>query len=170
MNPLVVRNIIRWLVLVLGDIFVVSRLNFSVYAVPQIYPLFILMLPVRTSRNWVIVLAFLTGLLVDVFLNTGGIHAASATFLGLLRPFIATFFVSSEDEENNITPSLRSMGAGTFLLYSAMLIVPHHAFYFLVEIFKTGPYLMILLKTAFSSIISLLLYYFLLTLFQGKYK
>src|SRR5690606_17421519 len=108
-------NIWRGLLLLIFDIFIVSRLDLSVYAVPHIYVLFVLLLPVKINRSLLLLLGFLTGLIMDIFLNTIGMHAGATTFMAFLRPFILPLFTSAEDKENNITPNLRNLGQGSFI-------------------------------------------------------
>ena len=47
---------------------------------------FLLFLPLATPIVVQLLLAFAMGLMMDVFYDTGGLHAAAAVLLGFLRP------------------------------------------------------------------------------------
>src|SRR5690348_13748582 len=119
------RNLIiglRLILLLAVDIFLVSRLWLGVYLVPHIFFLSLIMLPVRSSKTTVLIFGFLSGLVMDLFMQTGGLFAAATTMMAFLRIFILRFYISPEDEDNNIQPGLQSLGIRKYLVYSSILI------------------------------------------------
>src|ERR1035438_10242339 len=86
----VVRNIIRFLVLILVQVIVLNNIQLNGFINPYIYILFI-MLPFETPGWLLLVLSLVTGLTVDMFSNTLGMHAAACVFLGFCRPRIISF-------------------------------------------------------------------------------
>ena len=49
-------------------------------------------MPVGTSRDLVVLFSFLIGLVIDMFSNTPGMHAAACTLAGFIREPLIRFF------------------------------------------------------------------------------
>ena len=67
----------RFLILILVQVVVLNNVQFSGFINPFVYIMFIMMLPVRMPKTFLLLAAFITGLVVDVFSNTMGMHAAA---------------------------------------------------------------------------------------------
>jgi rod shape-determining protein MreD len=170
MNRLMLKYIWFFLLLLTADIFIVSRVTISVYMVPHIYPLFILLLPVRSSKSLVIALGFLTGVVMDLFLSTGGLHAAATTLIALLRIFLLPVFLSPEDYDNNNSPGMNVLGQGSFLMYTSVMIAVHHFTLYFLEAFEFSSFFFTLMKALISSLISVALIWLIQLLTMKKSK
>ena len=91
MNNTVTQNIIRFIILVLIQVLILNNINFLGYINPYIYVLFILLYPIHNNRLLFIFLSFLLGLSVDLFLDSGGVHAAASVLVAYIRPLILKF-------------------------------------------------------------------------------
>lgn len=100
-------------------------------------------------------MAFATGLLIDVFSSTPGIHASACIFVAFIRDNWAEAVVGSSDDE--ISLSVPALGLWKLALYMAPLILAHHFFIFVIE--NGGFYSLgfLLLKIIFSTIYTLTL-------------
>jgi rod shape-determining protein MreD len=126
--------------------------------IPMLYPLILLLLPVNTPHWLAMVLGFLTGILMDYFCNTPGMHAAACVLLCYIRPYLLRlFFQQSEKELGGVVPSLFRMGIGFFLFYISVSILVHHLFFYTLQIWSLKNILFILFKTLLSGVISVLL-------------
>src|SRR5688572_9031372 len=76
----------RFLVLLAVQVVVLNNIQFSGFINPFVYIMFIMMLPVRIPKSLLLILAFITGLVVDMFSNTMGMHAAACVFMAYIRP------------------------------------------------------------------------------------
>ena len=65
------------------------------------------------SRNQIVIISFLAGVIMDLFSNTPGMHAAVCTFVGVIREPLFHFFIGKEISEGSI-PSYRVCGFGGF--------------------------------------------------------
>jgi rod shape-determining protein MreD len=148
---------LRLILLLAIDIFLVSRLEIGIYFVPHIYFLSLLILPVRTTKSVLLFFGFFSGLVMDLFMSTGGLHAAASTMLAFVRIFTLRFYMAPEDEDNNISPGLYSFGPRKYLIYSTILILVHQLTFFSLEVFKTDSILLILKKTMASTALNVLL-------------
>ncbi len=159
-NPIVV-NIIRFVVLLLLQGLFLKRISdgwdgwFYVHVI--LYPLFILLLPLRTPRVAVLLLSFALGLGVDLFYGTLGIHTAATTFMGYARAYILNILEPREGYNVNYSPTAKRMGMAWFVRYAAVMMGLHLLAYYSVDAFSPVFILDILLKSAFSFLLSMAL-------------
>ena len=121
-----------------------------------IYILFILALPVRTPRWFALLLAFGIGITIDVFSNTGGMHAFASVLVAFLRNGSIKLFTAIE-EGNNPTPSFHTFGISAYVKYVVLLVFIHHTTLFILEAFTVAHFWLMLAKIIFSSLITVLL-------------
>ena len=130
----VFRNIIRFVLLMMVQIFVLNNIQLSGYINPYIYILFILSLPYRTPQWLTLILAFVTGLVVDIFMNTMGTHAFATVLMAFTRNGIINMITDFEKDENP-TPSFYTFGVGVYIRYVVLLVFIHHTALFFLEAF-----------------------------------
>ena len=88
---LVSLNIVRFLFLILIQLLVVDQISLGFmdnYISLVIYVSFLLTFPINTSNYLLLVVALILGLTMDMFKDSGGIHASACLFLAFLRPFV----------------------------------------------------------------------------------
>ena len=168
MNNVVTINIVRFIVLVLAQALVLNNINFLGYINPYIYILFIILFPIKNNRMLFIFLSFLLGLSVDLFLDSGGVHAAACVTIAYIRPLILKFSFGMIYEHQTI--KFNNTEFGQRLSYFAIITLIHHLLLFSLEIFNTSKILLILTKTLFSGIFTVLLCLLITVLFSQKRK
>ena len=83
-----------FLVFVLAQAMVLSRIHLFGVATPLLYVYFVTQLP-RSYPKWAGLLwGFLMGLLIDIFSNTPGMASASLTLIAAIQPYYFELFVS----------------------------------------------------------------------------
>ncbi|CAK7073218.1 rod shape-determining protein MreD [Parabacteroides sp. APC149_11_2_Y6] len=131
-----INNILRgafyFVVLVAVQVLFLNNIYFLRIATPFLYLYFILKLPVGTSQSNVVFFSFLIGLVIDIFSNTPGMHAAACTLAGFIREPLIHFYMG-KDLPEGIFPSYKTFGYGGFFRYVLSFVVIHHAALFLVE-------------------------------------
>lgn len=115
-------------------------------------------------------LAFLTGLTIDLFYDTAGIHAAACTLIGFSRHFLLKLLSPRDGYEAGQVPTYVSMGPIWFLSYSAAMIFLHHLFFFYLEIFRFSEFFTTLLRVILSTIGTFALIYIIQFLFHSEKK
>jgi rod shape-determining protein MreD len=75
MNSTLLVNIFRFILLAV-QIVILTIMNFLGFIMPLPYLLFIILYPVNGNRSGLLITSFLLGLTMDVFSNSGGVHAA----------------------------------------------------------------------------------------------
>ena len=157
MNSLIGKNIIRFVVLLLVQVFILNNIRINGYINPYLYVMFILLLPFET-RGWLLLLSsFILGLLIDIFAHTPGMHAAAAVFMAFCRPTIIRFISGGKGIEPGMKPGILSMGFQWFFAYSAILIFLHHLVYFYIEIFRFSEFLQTFYRMLISTASTLVL-------------
>ncbi|HEX9827699.1 MAG TPA: rod shape-determining protein MreD [Flavobacteriaceae bacterium] len=166
MNSVAFNMVIRFVILVLVQVLVLNNINFLGYINPYIYILFIILYPVKNSRTLLIFLSFLLGLSIDLFTDSGGVHAGASVFIAFIRPPVLKFSFGMIYEHQTIKFAQTEMG--NRLVYFSILTVVHHFTMFSMEIFNMSNIILILQKTLFSSIFTILLCLLITVLFSKK--
>ncbi len=170
MNRLVFVNILRFLGLVVLQVFILQGLNFGGNSILGyfhiiIYPLFILLLP-HDIPNWaLILLGFLIGITIDLFYNSIGVHAAASVLTATLRPIILKMQEPNGGYTSGQSPTRYRLGTGPFIRYTSILYGIHLIWYFSMELFTIAYIDQILVRSIISFFISMplvILYSFLL--------
>ena len=168
MNNLIFKNITRFILLVLVQVIVLNKINFLGYINPYIYILFIILFPIKNNRVLFIFLGFLLGLTVDLFLDSGGVHAAACVTITYIRPVILKFSFGMTYEHQSVKFTHTEIGQR--LTYFSLITFIHHFILFSLEVFNTSKIILILEKTLFSSIFTILLCLLITILFSKKNK
>lgn len=166
-----VKNILRFLLLVAIQVWLLNDIHLRWWGdnisgappfTPYIYPLIILLLPIHTPTWALLVLSFCTGLSIDAFMDTGGMHAAASVLMGYCRMSVLSAILPNRLEEfKQSTPSARSMGLNALLLYAGFLLLIHHTLFFILEVWswKSIGYLFIkIICTLATSLFFVLIY------------
>ena len=95
---------------------------------------FLLFLPISTPIVLQLVLGFVTGLLMDMFYDTGGVHAAAAVLLCYLRPWVLRLLTPRDGYEAQDSVNVHQMGGQWFVVYMVLLVGLHHLAFFLLEL------------------------------------
>ena len=157
MNSIISKNIIRFILLVIIQVFVLNNIRINGYINPQLYVLFILLLPFET-KGWLLLLSsFFLGLVVDIFAHTPGMNTAAAVFMAFCRPGVIRLLSGSKGVEPGLKPGIKDMGLKWFFFYSLILILLHHFVLFYVEIFRFNEFSQTLYRTLLSSVATLVL-------------
>lgn len=153
-SKLVLVNIVRWFILLLFQILLLRNLSFYNMATPFVYILFLLLLPFGIPNLLLYLLAFITGLTLDAFYDTLGVHTAACVMLAFVRiSFIAV--TVNRDGFDEPEPTLGNMGFKWFLFYAVLCTFSHHIVLFFLETFRLTEFSYTLLRSLMSGIFTL---------------
>ncbi|MES2628410.1 MAG: rod shape-determining protein MreD [Bacteroidota bacterium] len=156
----VIRIVLRFVFLVLLQVVVMNNINLaSGLLVPFIYPLFILMLPLRTPGWLVLVLSLVLGLSIDSFDNTMGLHASACVAMGYFRGVILKMISPREGYDFTQKPTIQSMGTNWFMSYAVTLVLIHHVWIFNLENFQFDFFFRTQIRVLLSAAMTLGLVY-----------
>jgi len=159
MKPDIVRQIIRGILILLVQVLILKRISSGsawlwLHADIFIYPVIILMLPIRLLRHYVILLGFAIGLIIDLFYDTVGVHAFALTAVAYARGLILNYLEPRGGYTLVMTPTRHAMGLNWLLIYTAIAYGIHSFLYYTIEIFTFVYIGQILLKTLITFLLS----------------
>lgn len=131
------------------QIFLLRNLNYYNLSTPFIYVLFLLVLPFGIPNLLLFLIAFGTGLTLDAFYDTLGVHTTACVALA----FVRILFISvslNRDAIDEPEPSLGNMGFTWFAIYSVLCIFIHHLLVFFLEAFKLSEFIYTLGRSLLS--------------------
>jgi hypothetical protein len=166
------RNILRLAFFILIQVYVLNKIpHLHRFVTPYIYYLFILWLPFSVSRFWLLVIGFITGLILDYFMMTPGLHAAACVLVAYARPFLIGILTPKDSSEFNYRePSPRAMQWTPYAVYVFVLTLLHHGYMVFLEWLDFGSFLGFLIKVIATTGISLLLIFTAELLFPRRLK
>ncbi|MFT7251179.1 MAG: rod shape-determining protein MreD [Flavobacterium sp.] len=161
MNSSLLLNIFRFFILIALQVLVFNNIKLFGYLDPFPYVLFIILYPVNSNRSLFLFISFLLGLSLDMFGDTGGIHATACLILAYIRPsiFRFSFGLSYEYQTIKITEKI-SYDRISFIVLS---VFAHHFLIYMLELLRFGLildiFLRTLLNTVFTTIVCVLTIY-----------
>jgi rod shape-determining protein MreD len=153
----IIRILLRFLLLVAIQVLVLNKIQLGGYINPFLYVMFILMLPVRIPKTLLLLIAAATGLVIDMYGNTQGMHAAACTLMGYLRPAWLRILAPRDGYEADAVPSIKRYGFQWFIVYASVLVFAHHFLLFYLEVFRLSEFLSTFLRVVVSTLVTLLL-------------
>lgn len=155
MNSTLLNNIFRFVLLLAAQIIVFNKFDLFGFINPFPYVLFIILYPVNSNKSGILIASFLLGITMDLFCNSGGIHAFSCLVLAYFRPsiFKFAFGLSYEYQTVKLNDSL-SPERFSFILMSVFL---HHIILFSLEMFSIFLIWEIFYRTILSSLATIIL-------------
>lgn len=150
------QNMLRFILLLLAQVFILNNIRFLGFINPYIYVLFIFLLPVKFPRWISLLLAFVLGLMLDVFSNTYGIHAFTSVLIAFLRNPVINMYTSIE-EGANPTPSFYTFGVVPFIKYVSTLVILHHSVLLFLEVFSFDGFGDTLIRIVLNSLVTILI-------------
>lgn len=155
MNSTLIVNVFRFILLLAIQVVVFNNMNFYGYVSTFPYILYIILFPVNGNKTALVVSSFLLGLVLDMFSNSGGVHATACLILAYFRPYIFKFsFGLSYEYQTVKLNDILTPERFSFLLIATLL---HHLVLFTLEAFEFSFILEVLLRTLLSSAFTLLL-------------
>lgn len=165
MNKDIALRVVFFFGLILLQVILFSKMSIGGY-VPFVYILFILRFPIRFNTSLFLFLSFILGLSLDVFFNSGGVHAAACTVIAYIRPIVLRFSFGRNYEHQTI--KLTKVSQSARIAYISILVIVHHLVLFALETFNFKFVLFTLKSVVFSSLYTILMCLLLVTLFKNR--
>ena len=154
MNSALLGNIVRFILLLTAQILIFNRIDLFGFINPFPYVLFIILYPVNGNKSGLLAASFLLGLLMDMFWNSGGVHAAACLVLAYYRPAIFKFSFGLSYEYQTVR--LNDVVTPERFSFLLIAIVLHHFVLFVLEVFKVSFLWDILVRTVLSTIFTII--------------
>jgi len=150
----ILRYAVIFVLLIFLQLFLFNNIQFSGYVNPYVYVMFILLLPAEIPSWLLLLLSFFTGLTVDLFTGTPGMHTAATVLAGFTRPYVLRIISPREGYETSSDPSMFVYGFKWFLIYTLVIVTIHHTLLFYLEVFRLTDFLNTFLRVLLSSLFS----------------
>ena len=165
-----IKIVFAYIVLVLAQVTVFKDVILFESAFCFIYLLIFLLVSKDTNPLLQLLLGFTTGLLLDSFYNTQGIHAAVSTFIMFIRPFWISMNTPSGGFDMGSKLNVREHSLQWFVMYAFPLIFIHNTLLFLIEASNFSFFWNTLGKAFFSSLFTFVVIVMVQYLFIKKEK
>ena len=149
------RLSVIFVLLILLQVLLFNNIEFSGYINPYIYIMFILLLPVEISSGLLLLISFFTGLVMDFFCGSPGMHTSATVLTGFVRPYVLRLISPRDGYEAGSNPSMIIYGFRWFLLYTLIIVLIHHMVLFYLEVFRFTDFFRTLLRVILSSFFSI---------------
>jgi rod shape-determining protein MreD len=151
----ILRFGLLFILLILLQVLLFNNIQFSGYVNPYVYIMFILLLPIEIPAWLLLIISFFTGLIIDLFAGTPGMHTSATVLAGFVRPFILRIISPRDGYEPGADPSILIYGFKWFLIYTSIIVIIHHTALFYLEVFRFTDFFRTLLRVLLSSLFSI---------------
>lgn len=173
MSRVISTNVIRILLLFFSQVWIFKQASFPIGNISNvhflIYPMAILLLPVKTTRSLLLIIAFVFGICLDIFYDSPGIHAAALVFTAYVRNIVIALLEPFSGYNIDDVPTIKQLGFSWFISYISILLLIHFFVYFSIEAFSFVYIFEIFLSSVFSFICSFIVVMIIQFIFNTKY-
>ena len=171
MAKIIIFNIIRFILLVFLQVTIMKNIGYYNIATPFPYILIILLLPLGISNLTLYTVALLTGLTIDAFYDTIGVHAAACVALAYFRIFFLNITLETDQRDSFHTPSWGNMKFKWFSTYIVLATLVQHFVLFFIEVFSVQNILQTFVSALLSSVFTIVVIFVIsLVTYSGKNK
>ena len=155
MNTNFIRLLSYFILLILVQDIVVDKLPLGTYIRPEIYTIFILILPFNYPPISTLGWAFALGLGIDLFsMDVVGLHTASLLVLAYVRPRLLKLVSPKDDLESIATPSYHNLGWRSFIIYVILSVAIYNMVLFTLDAFSFHHFLHLVARIASSTLVT----------------
>lgn len=174
MNEIRLKDIVRLLVFILIQVLLLKRIQIAApfFNLIQVFffPLALLLLPFGTSRIGNLFIAFFSGLLIDFFYDSPGVHASSSVLLIYLRAYILQWLEPRGGYGVQSNPSVSSLGNQWVITYTSMGMAIYILTYYSLQAFSPVYFFSIMSKSIMTFLVSMVfvLFYMFVIYSEGR--
>lgn len=152
----ILRFTLIFVLLILLQILLFNNIQFSGYVNPYVYIMFIMLLPVNIPSWLLLIISFFTGLIMDLFTGTPGMHTSATVMAGFVRPYVLRIISPRDGYEASSDLSMLIYGFKWFFIYTLLIVLVHHTVLFYMEVFRFTDFFRTLLRVLLSSLFSII--------------
>ena len=159
----VIPNLFRFFIFLSLQLLIFNNIKFLGYINPQVYIIFLLLLPLEIKKWVQYLIAFFTGLLIDMFFQTFGIHAIASLLIIFIRPHFVFLLNGFKTTDGIFKPLPGIKDLKWIALYVGTLAFIHQLTVTMIETFNMKEFFYIiwitLVNTFFTTIIIICIEY-----------
>ena len=157
MGKTAINFIILFFVLILAQVVICNNICLFNIAIPIIFIYLLVRLPLTLNINIVLTISFLTGLLVDIFSDTQGMHALACTITSFVRRNILRLYVPREEDISDGEVTIKSIGFASYFKYLLSIVLLYCIIVFTIEAFSFFNFFRLLGQIVSSTIFSFII-------------
>lgn len=138
-------------ILILLQVLVLNNIQFSGFVNPYVYIMIVLLLPSLTPAWLVLSVSFLSGLVIDLFSGSPGMHASATLLAGFSRQYVLRLISPRDGYESGSDLSMAAYGFRWFVTYTAVIVLIHHTALFFLEVFRFTDFFRTIFRILLSS-------------------
>lgn len=148
-----------WLTLALLflQIFILDEISIALWLRPMIFPLIILLLPIEWRSIWVIIMALLLGMVMDMALGGAGLYTSTLLPLAVLRRWILFLTTRRSVEAGDQTSLLSRMPLRQVMIYVGTMFLLYNTMFFMLESLSVVATMQIIATILCSTLLSIVL-------------
>lgn len=163
-----IYEVLLFVALILLQVLLFNQISVFGYATPFLYIYFLMKLPIGRNVFYVIIMGFLMGITIDIFLNTPGINAAATTLVAATRrPLLRLFY--EKDVFDEFVPGIYT-ATGPFIKSSILAVAMHQTVLYGLEAFSLFNPEILILRWVSSIALTLALIFALDTFMYKTFK
>lgn len=152
------RLILQMIVLLLLQAAVLNNATFtSIGLLPHLYVIGIILMPFTLSGWVLLIIAFVSGLTLDLFTDNYGVNTSALTFLAFMRPTVLKFLAPYDGYETGTRPDVSHYGFSWFIPYALTLVFGFQIIYNILDVFSFQHFGITVLRILGSSVYTLVL-------------
>ena len=160
---MITKQILSFFLLLALQILVCNHIYVFGFINPNVYLLALLLLPITLPKSAQYAIGFTTGLIVDIFDLTLGIHAVACLIFIALRPWIIKILSVNKIKTEETVPTPKTKDFSWLLYYTLIMVFIHQTFTSLLEIWSFNRFgitlISIVVNTAITSLFILCIEY-----------
>jgi len=167
-----INKISLFIILILLQILIIDKVDLgelSSYFCPLIYGLLIIILKPKTNIFLLLILAFSTGLIIDIFRDTPGLNASALLIIAFVKKSLLDLMFDKDEIDEIKDLNIYSLGLSKFLIFAIILLFIQHTWFYILEHASFYMLMNIIIKSIINSILATFILLIIQYLFV-KYK
>jgi hypothetical protein len=156
MNRNIAFHIINFVLFFGVQVLLLRNLSLFHFGFFYAYLGFLLAMPYDQNKIVGLLIGFASGALMDVFYQTGGVHAAACTLMMFTRPYLLNIISPRGGFELGMKMTVGELGLPWYLMYSGILVFVHHLLLFTLDVFDFAYLSQVMLYTLLSTVMSVI--------------
>lgn len=156
------------LALIVVEIFIIDQLSIAMWLRPMIFPLIIILLPMEWRTIWVLMVALVVGIVMDMSLGGAGLYTATLLPLAVVRSSVMYLTTRRGVEPGDQTPLLSRIAMRQMMIFVGAMLLIHHALFFSLEAMSVALLWQLVATIVMSTLLSLVIAWPIVRLFISK--
>ena len=159
MRPLI-NKISLFILLILLQILIIDKINLgklSSYFCPLIYGFLIIILKPKTNIFILFLIAFSTGIIIDIFRDTPGLNASALLLVAFVKKPLLDLMFYKDDIDETKDINIYSLGLSKFLIFALILLFIQHIWFYIIEYSSFYMLTNVITKSIVNSVLATLI-------------